>query len=303
MPGLHPLVPQHIWMGRCEPATPLSDWRRRVSTDTPHGTRRIRDGRSTSLCRRTQDGCVRFASALSRNAERGGVCFQCCPSGAGRPRRGSASRFSGLPWAREAGVFFGRPKLRQRDVAAGPMYRVNVHGEMECIDHVCRRRQLNREVVGNLRCQARLAKARPSARSWGRETLIVNVNLAESPRSPRESQGQGCLVRGGLHNFPVDLSTFRGGSPLPGSVAGGCGARFRRFCVFPAPVCHGAGTLNCSRRKRFQNQSLLGSWAKHTCFARKNLSGATLWGVAPHPLKHQVGEGEREREGVRVVSR
>lgn len=86
-------------------------------------------------------------------------------------------------------MFFGRPKLRQRDVAAGPMYRVNVHGEMECIDHVCRRRQLNREVVGNLRCQARLAKARPSAQSWGRETPIVNVNFGRISPIPEGESG------------------------------------------------------------------------------------------------------------------
>lgn len=154
-----------------------------------------------------------------------------------------------------------------------------------------------------LEMPTQISEGAPQCAIVGKRDTNCECEFWPNLPDPRGSQGQGCLVRGGLHNFPVDLSLSRGGSPLPGSVSGVCGARFRRFCVFPAPVCHGAGTLYCSRRKRFQNQSLLGSWAKHTCFARKNLSGATLWGVAPHPFKHQVGEGEREREGVRVVSR
>lgn len=70
-------------------------------------------------------------------------------------------------------MFFGRPRLRQRD-DAGPMYRVCAWGDgmhRSCMSSTPAEQG---EVVENLMCQARLAKARPSARSWGRETPIVN---------------------------------------------------------------------------------------------------------------------------------
>lgn len=219
------------------------------------------------------------------------------PVGRWQPETRERFPVFGTPLGQGGGrVFFGRPRLRQRDVA-GPMYRGCMERWNALIDHVCRRRQLNREVVENLMCQARLAKARPSARSWGRETPIVNVGRI-SPIAEGESGSRFVLVTGGLYNFPVDfldvarLRFWVLRSPVSTVV------------LIPSPpprppVCHGAGTLNCSRWKHFQKQPLQGSWAKHTCFARKTCRVRLSGGCTASPQTPSRGG----REGVRVVSR
>lgn len=186
-------------------------------------------------------------------------------------------------------VFFGRPRLRQRDVA-GPMYRGCMERWNALIDHVCRRRQLNREVVENLMCQARLAKARPSARSWGRKTPIVNVGRI-SPIAEGESGSRFVFVTGGLYNFPAD---FLGRCPAPFlgfAEPGFDGCTYSQPPASPTRLPRG-GNAELFTVEAFSKTAFAGQLGETHMFCQKNLPGATLWGLHRIPSNTKSG-GER----------
>lgn len=99
-------------------------------------------------------------------------------------------------------------------------------------------------------------------------------------------------MRGGLYNFPVDFQHFVAvhRCPVP-------------FLAFAEPGFDGsaysqprralpAETLNLFSAEAFKN-SLFWAAGRSTDVLPEKLAGCDSLGVAPHPLKHQVGDRER----------